>query len=403
MGTKRVLVFVPEFPRLTETFIQREISKLIDFGNLDVTIFSLQKASGKFLEGVEDRVVYRRPNVVILLKALLFFGGKFSKRLCKTFKDFVIAPEKSEKVSFPLFVKSMGYAYLFSLLSPDHIHANFMSWPSTVAMIAAKLLGISYSISAHAKDVMVEGECFRSKVESAKFISICNKFAYKYCVDHSGVANPKNVLLQYHGVDPKTAFAGISSIEKPDRPLLFNGGSRLVEKKGQKYLIEAARILKDKGYDFEVHIAGPGPLYKSLLAQIKDLDLGDRVYIHGEGEGVSFDTVVSYLKIADVVVQPNINLGSGDSDGIPTFVIESALMAKPVVATDAGSIIDLIENEVTGLIVAQRDPLAFAEAIERVLNDSSLGSRLGEAAKARAEQMFDLDKNIKELEKLLLE
>ena len=403
MGAKRILIFVPEFPRLTETFIQREIFKLIELGNLDITVFSLRKSTGEFLEGVENRVVYRRPNVITLFKSFLFFGANFPKRLFKAFKDFVITAEKSEKVSLLVFVKSVSYAYLFSLLSPDHIHANFMSWPSTVGMIAADILDIPYSISAHARDVMVEGEHFCSKVRSAKFISICNKFAYKYCVDHAGVKDPKNVLLQYHGVDPKEAFSDISNIEKPNRPLLFNGGSRLVEKKGQKYLIEVAKILKDNGYNFEVHIAGPGPLYETLLAQIKDSGLGDCVFIHGGGKGVPFSTVVSYLKIADIVVQPNINLSSGDSDGIPTFVIESALMAKPIVATDAGSITDLIENEKTGLVVAQRNSQAFAEAVEKVLKDPDLCVRLGEAAKSRAERMFDLDRNVKELEKLLLE
>jgi len=131
----------------------------------------------------------------------------------------------------------------------------------------------------------------------------------------------------------------------------------LVEKKGQKYLIEVAKILKDNGYNFEVHIAGPGPLYETLLAQIKDSGLGDCVFIHGGGKGVPFSTVVSYLKIADIVVQPNINLSSGDSDGIPTFVIESALMAKPIVATDAGSITDLIENEKTGTCCGAKEIL----------------------------------------------
>ena len=403
METKRILIFVPEFPRLTETFIQREISKLIELGNLDITVFSLKKASGKLLANVQDHVVYKRLNVFSLIIAFLYFGFKFPQRLFSSFKLFVVNSENEENVSVSLFLKSVGYTYLFSCLSPDHIHANFMSWPSTVAMIASSLLDIPYSISAHAKDVMVEGEHFCSKVRSAKFISICNKFAYKYCVDHAGVKDPKNVLLQYHGVDPKEAFSDISNIEKPDRPLLFNGGSRLVEKKGQKYLIEVAKILKGNGYNFEVHIAGPGPLYETLLAQIKDSGLEDCVFIHGGGKGVPFSTVVSYLKIADIVVQPNINLGSGDSDGIPTFVIESALMAKPIVATDAGSITDLIENEKTGLVVGQRNSQAFAEAVEKVLKDPDLCVRLGEAAKARAERMFDLDKNVKELEKLLLE
>jgi len=403
MGTKQILIFVPEFPRLTETFIQREISKLIELGNLDITVFSLKKASGKLLDNVQDHVVYKRLNTFSLVSAFLYFGLKFPQELFSAFKLFVVNPEDEEKVSILLFLKSIGYAYLFSRLSPDHIHANFMSWPSTVAMIASKLLGIPYSISAHAKDVMVEGEHFKSKVASAKFIAICNKFAHKYCVDRSGVSDPKNVLLQYHGVDPKESFAVTPVLEKPNRPLLFNGGSRLVEKKGQKYLIEAAKILKDRGYDFEVHIAGPGPLYDELLAQIKELNLEDRVFIHGAGKGVPFDTVVSYLKVTDIVVQPNINLSSGDADGVPTFIIESALMAKPVVTTDAGSITDLIENEKTGLVVAQGNAQAFADAVEILLNDLGYARKLGDAAKIRAEEMFNLDRNIKELEELLLE
>jgi len=107
--------------------------------------------------------------------------------------------------------------------------------------------------------------------------------------------------------------------------------------------------------------------------------------------------VVSYLKVTDIVVQPNINLSSGDADGVPTFIIESALMAKPVVTTDAGSITDLIENEKTGLVVAQ------GNAVEILLNDLGYARKLGDAAKIRAEEMFNLDRNIKELEELLLE
>jgi glycosyltransferase involved in cell wall biosynthesis len=405
---KKVLIFVPEFPRLTETFIQREISKLIELGNLDIKVFSLKKASGGLFDNVTSHVIYKRLDFLSLFKGLCFFLFRYPGRFIRA-KLFIMGAESGENVRYnffskaALFVKSIGYAYLFSQEQPDHIHANFMTWPSTMAMISSKLLNIPYSISAHAKDVMVEGEFFKSKVETAEFISICNRFAFASCIEQSGKEDPKNVLLQYHGIEPERAFDVEKEVEKPEVPLLFNGGSRLVEKKGQKYLIKAAKILEEKGYDFELHIAGPGPLYDELFAQIKDLGLTDKVFIHGEGKGVPFDTVVSFLKASDVVVQSNINTGSGDADGVPTFVIESALMGKPIVSTDAGSITDLIQDKKTGIVVEQRNVEALAGGIEKILNDKDLAEKLGREAKAKAESMFDLEKNVKELEALLLQ
>ena len=404
---KKVLIFVPEFPRLTETFIQREVSKLIELGNLDITVFSLKKASGKLFDNVKDHVVYGRLDLFSFIAGFFNFLFGDLKGLKKAY-SLLISSDSGDNMDYgffgrvSLFLKSVGYAYLFSKEKPDHIHANFMSWPSTMAMVAAELLEVPYSISAHAKDVMVEGEFFAPKVKTAEFISICNKFAYASCVEQSGKEDPENVLLQYHGIDPKKAFDVEISVEKPDKAVLFNGGSRLVEKKGQKYLIEAVGILKDKGYDFELHIAGPGPLYEDLVSQIEDKGLEDCVFIHGEGKGVPFETVVSYLKIADVVVQSNINLGSGDADGVPTFVIESALMGKPIVSTDAGSITDLIKDGETGVVVSQKDPEALAKGVEKLLNDRKLAVELGTKAKEKAEQMFDLEKNVKELESLIL-
>ncbi|MBD3366143.1 glycosyltransferase [candidate division WWE3 bacterium] len=404
-GMKRVLVLVPEFPRLTETFIQREISKLIELGNLDVTVFAMAKATGKLMDNVKGHVVYKRLSVVSGIRAFFYFLPQLAKVLRVYF--WFIRQSLAEKEACVLkapyfFAKSCGYAYLFAEETPEYIHANFMSWPSTMALIASKLLDIPYSISAHAKDVMVEGEYFEAKVASAKFIAICNVYAYKSCLDQSGKKDPKNVLLRYHGIDPSKAFDVDVSVEKPARVVLCNVGDRLVAKKGQKYLIEAAKILKDRGYDFELHIGGPGPLYEELMAQIKDLGLTDVVFIHGEGEGVPFETVVSYLKIADIVVKSNINLGSGDADGIPTSVIEAAMMGKPVVATDAGSVTDLIVNEETGLIVSQRNPEELAEAVVRLLDNPDLASELASSAKEKAFEMFDLTRNVQEIEQLIL-
>lgn len=401
---KRILVFVPEFPRLTETFIQREISGLIALGNVEITVFSLRKASGELLTNISGHVFYRKLNILLLLKAWFYFLLKDPRKIVRVAKSFLSSKGGSFIGNLLFFAKSVGYAYLFLQYHPDHIHANFMSWPSTMAMIASQLLDISYSISAHAKDIMVEGEYFASKVATAKFISICNKFAYEDCINRCGKEAPSNVFLQYHGIDLAQTFGSVPPAKRGNRLFLFNGGTRLVEKKGQKYLIEAAGILKSENLDFELHIAGPGPLYGELVAQIMELGLQDNVFIHGKGDGIPFDEVVAYLKACDIVVQANINLDSGDADGVPTFIIESAMLGKPIIATDAGSITELILDKETGLVIPQRDSRALAEAILKLAKeDPAFGISLGTAAKEKALEKFDLDKNIQELERLLIQ
>ncbi len=403
---KKVLIFVPEFPRLTETFIQREISKLIELGNLDIVVFSIKKASGELYPNVKEHVAYARLDLLSLILGWFYIFFTSPIKIFSLYLEFLRMNDRGKK-SFVgktfFYCKSIGYAYLFSKEAPDHIHAHFMSWPSTVAMISSDLLNIPYSISAHALDVTVDGEYFVQKAKSAEFISICNKFAYKYFLDHIEDIDYSNVLLQYHGVDLRRASENLKAVDKNAKFLIFNGGSRLVEKKGQEYLIKAADILKKEGVDFELHIAGPGPLYDDLMSLIKELDLSDRVFIHGEGKGVPFSSVLAYLNAADLVVQSNVNLESGDADGIPTFVIESALAGKPIVTTDAGSMTDLIIDDQTGALVPQRDSESLAVAIKAFLQEPEKAQEMAQAAKEKALLMFDLQKNASELEGLLLE
>lgn len=406
---KKILVFVPEFPRLTETFIQRDISGLIELGNLEVLVLSLKKTNDELFPNVAPCVVYQRLKFSTLLKAGFYFLFKFPRRLWRTLIFFLSAKEKSIPQKLFWFIKSMGYAYLFTKHTPDCIYANFMSWPSTVAMISSQLLDVPYAISAHAKDILTESEFVKEKVETAKFITICNRYAYEICLAKSGKENPTNVFLQYHGIDTSKTFGSIEPAERGERLFIFNGGTRLVEKKGQKYLIEAAKILKDKNIDFELHIAGPGPLYNELVNQVKELGLQENVFIHGEGNGLPFNQVAALLKACDIVVQSNINSDSGDTDGIPTFVIESALLGKSIVATDAGSIPELIIDQETGWVVPQRDPQALAQAIIKaslvVKNSSSnnLSNKFGQNAQKKALEMFDLNTNVRRIEQLLLQ
>jgi colanic acid/amylovoran biosynthesis glycosyltransferase len=394
---KRILYFVPEFPQISETFIEREISKLINLGNLDITVLSLNKATGSTSAEVLNKTVYKRLGLTDFLGGLFYLLTKTNK-VVEVYKTVV---GTKQRISLYFFLKSLGYAKIISNLKPQHIHAHFLSWPSTTALIASHMLDIPFSISAHARDVFVEGELIPLKIESAKFVSICNSYAYAKALEILGDrADKSKVKLIYHGIDSKM-FESVSNLPEWDVPAIFLGGTRLVEKKGLKYMIEASKILCDKGIAHRIDLVGPGNLYSSLIKQIDELNLHNTVFIHGKGKGTPFKEVLEYYKLADIFVLPGIETDAGDVDGVPTVCVEAAMAKLPIISTNAGGITDLIENGVTGLIVEQKDPQAIADSIEKLLQDRAFADRLAQNAYSKAVGMFNIDSNVGQLENLL--
>ncbi len=398
---KKLLYFVPEFPRLTETFIEREISKLIEFDNLDIVVFSLAKASGAMSENVKDKVVYQK----LTWRASFLAGFYFFTRTRAVLDAWKLVWDDKTKSVIKrayLFLKGVGYTKLFERYNPEHIHVNFLSDPSTIALIVSKILNIPFSISAHAKDVFVDGTLISEKAREAKFITVCNENTWRKVVEEANKERASGkVRLIFHGIEAQKVFIGTPDIKKPDRPMIFLGGTRLVEKKGIKYMVEASRILKDRGIEHQVDIVGPGPLYEELMVQIKELGLEDTVIIHGEGKGTPFKLVAQYYQIADIFVLPSIVTQEGDVDGVPTVVIEAALAHLPMVTTSAGSITDLVTAD-AGILIPDKDAVAIADAVEKLLSDKDLAKRLGDTAHKKASEMFNLERNVGELESLLL-
>jgi glycosyltransferase involved in cell wall biosynthesis len=296
----------------------------------------------------------------------------------------------------------VGYAEKFLQFKPDFILAHFLSEPSTMIMHISGITGIPYGISAHAKDILVTSEYTRRKVRTSRFITICNKNAFISVLEQSRGLDVSNVNLAYHGVDVEKILEETANKDfRTEKPLILANG-RLVEKKGLEYLLEAAKELKEKGLDFELHIIGSGPLYEKLMDQIDSLGLSNEVKIVGDNEGIPIDEVFLHYKAASIFAFPSIQTEEGDVDGIANVLFEAGIFKVPVVSTDAGSTGELIIDGVTGLVVPQRDPRALAEKIEELFRDESLRERLGEGLYNKVLENFNLDKNIVELENMLL-
>jgi colanic acid/amylovoran biosynthesis glycosyltransferase len=407
---KRIIVVIPEFPRLTETFIERDVSKLAEFEDIDLTVFSLVEGKGYLSPNLVGKVVYQR------LKLLNLISGVLLQCLAKPQITVDLLVKVLAKDSFDttsiwqrvLFVvKGAGYAQLFKKFKPQEVHSHFLSDISTICMVSAQYLGVPLSLTVHAKDVLVNPSVPIVKVGQAKFISVCNKYAHNRLLEMAK-DNSSKIHLIYHGLDEKRLEVSNLTLIKPKRPLIFLLVSRLVEKKGVDYMLQASRILLTKGIDHEVIIIGandpgnPVNMYEKYKEQVLSLKMQDVVKFLGEGKGVPFEEAKQYYKIADIFVMPSISATTGDADGVPNTVIEAALSKLPIIATDAGSIKDLL-NEQNSILVEQKNAEQLASAIERLIYDPELRESLGKRAYYDAKEMFSSAKNVSILHKLLLE
>jgi glycosyltransferase involved in cell wall biosynthesis len=165
---------------------------------------------------------------------------------------------------------------------------------------------------------------------------------------------------------------------------------RLVEKKGFEHLIDACRILADRGRDFEGRILGSGMLEEQLANRIRAQRLEGRVVLAGNRPQA---VVVEELRAAAALAAPCVTGSDGNRDGLPTTLLEAMALGTPCVSTDVTGIPEVLRDGETGLLVPQGDARALADALERLIADPEERVRLARAARRRIEADFEVHRN----------
>jgi glycosyltransferase involved in cell wall biosynthesis len=164
--------------------------------------------------------------------------------------------------------------------------------------------------------------------------------------------------------------------------------TRLHDSKGNSYLVDAARLVLNERPQAKFFVVGEGPLLPELQRQASSLGLGDRVVFAGFARDVA--RVVSAF---DVSVFPSL------WEGTPLTVFEALAMGKPIVATDADGLVDVLTHERDAVIVSRRDAQALAGGLVRMIDEPETRRRLGANARETGRQ-YDIAAFVRKMEQL---
>jgi glycosyltransferase involved in cell wall biosynthesis len=376
-------VLVNGFPRLSETFVLREILDLERRG-LRLIVFALsdpgeavrQEALGELRAEVEylpESVTISRRRVG---RAHLALARNGRSDYLKGLAAVAYTPGRTRSA-----VKraSLLAQRLVELGAPP-LYIHFAHKPGTIGRFAARLAGVRYGMSCHAKDIWTTPpEELAPNLRDAEVVLTCTCTGREDLQQHAG-ATP--VRLVYHGVDVETV---VPRVAVPGPPRVLSVG-RLVEKKGHDTLIRAVGLLRDEGIAFTLRIAGDGPEWPRLQRLVHELDLAGQVTFLGP---LSTVEVQGEYGSASVFALACRQLANGDRDGLPNVMLEAMVQGLPVVSTTQVGIAEAVEHERTSLLAAPDNPAALADALRRVLTDPQLARRLGASGQMSVRERFD--------------
>ena len=388
----RVGYMMKRFPRLSETFILNEVLEL-ERQRVPIEIFSLlepaEEVRHEALRRVQAQVTYL-PQDSFPKKWQLLEGryaeGTFRERPFRELFPGEKVPEASV-----LCLKAAALAVLAQTRGVKHLHAHFGTDATTVAMLASRLAHIPYSFTAHAKDIYhesVDTALLKEKIREARFVITVSEYNRLYLAELAGEDLAGKILRLYNGIDLNRFHPDRSIRREPD---LILAVGRLVEKKGFHHLVQACRLLQDWECPFRCLIIGQGPEQVSLAQQISTLGLQDRVILVGAQPQ---EQLLETLKRATVFALPCVVGTTGDRDGLPTVLLEALAVGLPAISTSLAGIPEIIEHGKTGLLVPPGDPMLLARTIRKVLANPELQARLAREGRSKAEQAFDIRKNV---------
>ncbi len=378
---------VSRFPSLTETFVLRELDAVAADGRVRVSLLSLfppldrttQPGAAPWLPGLHRpgpaavagatlRLLRRRPTALAgILLRVLRDHGRDPRVLVKALVTATVAVAHAERV------RDAGI---------EHLHAHFAAMPALAAWTVHRLTGIPYSVTPHAHDIFVHRLGLRRRLAAASFVVAISGF-HRTVLARLG-ARPERLPLVPMGIDlGEHVYAPRERAR--DRPPTLLMVSSFRAYKGHRVLVEA--LADPRLRSVRAELVGAGPLEQEIRRRVREAGLEGRVRFAGPLPAAG---VRARIAAADVLVQPSLIGPDGDTEGLPTTLVEGAACGIALVATRVAGVPDLVREGVTGMLAEPDDPRSLADALVRSLaQDDAELERTRRAAREHVEQHHD--------------
>jgi len=314
--------------------------------------------------------------------------GELRRRAAEGLELVPLAPRTEMDLS-----AAWRFARVLKRLAPDVIHAHD---PHGVAMAGLALsfgAGASASgrlpplVASRRVDFHLKGNSFSRWKYRQVDCFIAASEAIRHILLADGVPEDATVTV-HEGIDvDHVADAPPVDVHEafwlPHHAPVVGNVAALVPHKGQRYLIDAAHLVVQRMPDVRFVILGEGELREHLERQVREHHLEKHVLLPG------FRTdVLGCIKSFDLFVMSSV------TEGLGTSLLDAMACARPIVATAAGGIPEIVEDGVNGLLVPPRDAHALADAMVRALNDESMRRRMGAAGLARVRERFTVERMV---------
>ena len=360
----RLAYLTTEYPKVSHTFIRREILELERRGH-DVLRLAIRGPGDNIADGKDHTEAARTihfvslPKVQILLatlKTVLARPLRFLSAFLTTIQ-MSRASERGLLRHLAYLLEAIAFLHITDQHCIQHVHVHFGTNAAAVARLIRLLGGPPYSMTIHGPsefDAPI-GFSLKDKITDAEFVVAISHFCFAQLCRWAPPEQWSKIHIVHCSVD-EAYFSSDAPINGNSRMLLSIG--RFNAQKGQFLLLEAVKKAVEEGIDLHLVLVGDGELRPLIERRINDYELSTHVQVTGWLDEAS---IRSLLTDARALVQPSF------AEGLPVVIMEAFAMARPVISTHVAAIPELVRHQINGWLVSAGDVDELVAAIRDVM------------------------------------
>jgi glycosyltransferase involved in cell wall biosynthesis len=287
---------------------------------------------------------------------------------------------------FIYLLEAVAAGWTFHRLGIRYVHTHFSS---TVTLLAREVFGFEMSMTVHGPDEFldVKGFGMERKVSASRFVVTISEYGRSQILREVGPEYWNRVHVCRLGVD-SDYFAIQANRSTRDREFTVLCVARLAPVKAQRVLMDAVSRLRRDGFEVKLRLVGGGPDRAALECLAASLGISDDVHFEG---------VCSQQKVRELCEAADCFVLASFAEGIPVALMEAMALGLPCVATWVNGVPELVEQGISGVLVAPGNADELAAAISTLLRSPEKRAELGRAARKRIVDQYDLRRNVRRL------